>query len=304
MFKEVASIRFFKELKNEIKEDNVSSGAAALAFYMMLSIFPAMIAMLSFIPYLPIPNLEQAIMEFLREAMPPQAAEMFSGTINDVMGQQRGGLLTFGVLLAIWSASNGLYAIMQQLNYTYDVKDSRSFIKVRAIALFLTVAFGVLVIGAFCLVIFGGVLQNWINSNFQGLPWLAAMFAGLRWIIILAALLLAFAMTYYFGPNVEQDFKYITPGSVFGVLLLVLGGLAFRFYVENFANYSAVYGSIGAVIILLFWLYLTGWVVLLGSEINALVEHHSADGKDKGEKKMPEQKSSWREAGGTQPIAE
>lgn len=284
MMPKVSPKQFLKDLKSEIKEDNVATGAAALAFYLMLAIFPAMIALLSLIPYLPVANLEEAVMDFLRQAMPGEAAELFTGTVQSIVGDRRGGLLTFGLLFTIWSAASGLFAIMQQLNVTYDVRESRSFLELRGTAVMLTVLFGALLLGAFSLIVFGGVAQGWLADQLGWSAWLTGLFAALRWIIIAAALLLAFALTYYFGPDVEQEFRFITPGSVLGVVLLAAGAAAFTFYVANFANYSKVYGSLGAVIILLMWLYLTGWVILLGSEINALVEYYSAAGKRKGEK--------------------
>ncbi len=279
--------QFARDLKKEISEDNVSNGAAALAYYLMLAVFPAAIFGLSLIAYLPIPNLDQAIMDMLRQALPPESAQMFTGVVQDTVRQRRGGLLSFGVVLTLWAASNGLYAVMQQLNITYDVREGRPFWKARGTALLLTLAFAVLIIGAFGLIVFGGVIQRLLSSALGASALLLVAFAAFRWLIIAAALLLAFSLAYYFGPDVEQRFAFITPGSALGVVLLAVGSLAFRFYVSRFGNYSATYGSIGAVIILLLWLYLAGWVILLGSEINALTEHYRPGVKRKGEKREP-----------------
>lgn len=276
--------RFGKDLKQEITDDNVSNGAAALAYYLLLAIFPAAIFLLSLIAYLPIPNLQQAIMDALRQALPGQSADMFTGVVAQVVGQRRGGLLSIGLVLTFWAASNGLYAVMQQLNITYDVKEGRPFWKARGTALLLTLAFFVLVVGAFALVVFGGVIQEWLGSMIGMSQPLLIAFAVFRWVVIALALLLAFALVYYFGPDVEQKFIFISPGSVLGVVVLAFASLAFRFYVSRFSDYSATYGSLGAVIILMLWLYIAGWVILLGSEINALVEHYRPEGKGKGEK--------------------
>src|SRR5690242_8109016 len=115
--------RFFKDLWREIGDDNVSTGAAALAFYLVLALFPAAIFGLSLLPYLPIPHLEQAIMDLLRQLMPGGASQLFSDTVHRVIAQRRGGLLSFGFVFTLWSASSGMYAVMQQLNNTYDVKE-------------------------------------------------------------------------------------------------------------------------------------------------------------------------------------
>jgi membrane protein len=276
--------RFSMDLKNEIKDDNVSNGAAALAYYWMLAIFPAMIALLSLLPYLPIPNLQQSIMDLLGQLLPGDASKMFTGTVQEVVSQRKGGLLSVGLLLTIWAASSGMYAIMQQLNITYDVKEGRSFFKVRGTAIFLTFLVGALIVAGLSLVVFGGVIQDYIGSLIGQGSLLTTLFAVLRWVIIGLALTMAFAVTYYFGPDVEQKFKFISPGSLAGVGALIVASLGFRLYADHFGKFNATYGSIGAVIILMLWLNIAGYVILLGSEVNALVEHYNPQGKNKGEK--------------------
>ena len=131
----------------------------------------------------------------------------------------------------------------------------------------------------------GGIIQDWIGNRFGFTSPLLTFFAVFRWVVIVLALLLGFAIIYRYGPNIEQKFAFITPGSVFGVNLLIVASLGFSFYTSNFADYNATFGSIGAVIILMLWLYIVGLVILLGSEINVLLEHYSSEGKRKGEKK-------------------
>jgi membrane protein len=276
-----------KEIWSEIQDDNVFNGAAALAYYLMLAIFPMAIFLISLLPYLPIPNLQQAIMDLMHQILPQNAADLFQGVVENVTSQKRGGLLTFGLLFTIWSASSGMYAIMQQLNITYDVTEERPFWKVRGTAILLLLIFTILVVGAFALVILGGVIQDQLSGLLGESGILLAFFAVLRWIIIALFLVLGFACIYYFGPDVEQKFRFITPGSLIGVGLLVLASLGFRFYIQNFGNYSATYGSIGAVIILMLWLYIAGLVILIGSEINATAEQHSPESKARGQKRQP-----------------
>jgi membrane protein len=279
--------QFLKEFWQEIQDDNVFSGAAALAYYLLLAIFPAMIFLLSILPYLPIPNLQQAIMDLLRQAMPEQSASFFEGTLKDVTSQRQGGLLTFGFLFTLWSASSGLYAVMEQLNITYDVKEGRPFWKTRGTAVLLMIFFFILVVGALAMIIFGGKIQDLLAGILGRKEWLLIFFATLRWIIIAVLLLLDFALIYYFGPDVEQEFRFITPGSIVGVILLGLTSLGFRFYISHFSNYNATYGSLGAMIILMLWLYIAGLVILIGSEINALTEDYLPEGKQKGEMREP-----------------
>jgi membrane protein len=280
--------QFMWDLYHEINEDDVFNGAAALGFYLTLALFPALIVLMSIIPYLPIERVDEAIMDLLAEALPPEAAGMVEEVVAEVTREQRGGLLSFGLAATVWAASTGMYAIMQHLNITYDVKEARSFVRGRATALGLSLLFGVLVIGAFSLIVLGGIMQDWLGNQLGFSTALLTAFAAFRWIVIVLALLLGFAMIYWIGPNVEQKFKFITPGSAFGVSALIIASLGFAIYTRNFGEYDATYGSIGAVIILMMWLYIAGLVILVGSEINALIEHYSSHGKNKGEKKEGE----------------
>lgn len=285
MLEGVAAKDFFKKLGHRVSRHNDGNGAAALAYFLMLSIFPMAIALLSLLPYVPVAHLDQAIMNFLFQALPNIAATLFQGVVVDVVNRPHQGLLTFGLIAGLGSAASGLYAVMQQLNVTYGVSEGRPFYKVAFIAVMLMLAFLLLVLGAAVLIVVGGSLQDLLTANLGLAESVHVIFSGVRWVVIVLALLLGFALTYYFGPDVEQDFRFITPGSVFGTAVLVVASWTFREYVQHFADYSAAYGSLGAVIILMFWLYLSGWVLLLGSEINALIEHMSTEGKAKGEKR-------------------
>jgi membrane protein len=200
-----------------------------------------------------------------------------------VVGRRSGGLLSFGLLAGLWAASTGMYAIMQQLNVSYDVNETRGVVRARLIAIGLSLLFIALVIGGLSLTVLGGLFEGWLGNHFGLGNALLVTFAVFRWLVIIAGLLLAFALIYFLAPDVEQKFVFITPGSVIGVAVLVLASLAFAWYVQNFGNYSATYGSIGAVIVLMLWLYIAGLVILFGSEINALIEHHAPGGKEKGE---------------------
>ncbi|MES2964277.1 MAG: YihY/virulence factor BrkB family protein [Bdellovibrionota bacterium] len=283
-FGPVATRGFWKVLYKEISEDNVTTGAASLAYYLLLALFPLMIFMLSLLPYLPIEDLHAKVMGLFASAMPGDAAKAVEGTIAEVTQDKKGGLLSFGAVMTLWAASAGMYAIMQQLNITYDVTESRPFWKARGISILMTLMFIVLIVGAFAMIVFGDAIQVYVENALGIGGSLDIAFSVLRYALALVFMSLGFALLYYFGPDVKQDFKFVTPGSVIGVLVLVSASLGFNFYVERFGNYAATYGSLGAVIVLMLWLYITGLVILLGSEINALMEHYSPEGKVKGEK--------------------
>jgi membrane protein len=269
----VVTRQFGKELRARLKRDRITNGAAALAFYWMLALFPAAIFVLSLLPYLPVANLEQAIMDLLKQSMPGDAASMFEQTVRNVVTSRKAGLLSFGFVLSAWSASSGVHAVMQELNAVHEVEERRPFWKVRGTALLLTLGAIVLVLGSLALAVLGGVIQGWLARSLGSSAPLLFFFAALRWVIIGTALLLALALVYHFGPAVKEGpFRLVTPGSVVGTLTLALASLAFKLYVANFGSYDKTYGSLGAVIALLMWLFVTGLVLLVGAEVDVLAK--------------------------------
>ena len=270
-------IDFAKRLWHEVQEDQVFTGAAALAYFLLLAVFPGAIFVLSLLPYLPIPHMQQAIMDLLHQILPAQSAMLFGETVRNLVSERKGGLLTFGFVFTLWSASTGMYAIVQQLNVAYDVKERRPFWKVQGTALVLMLLFVLLVIGSLSLVIFGGLIQSWLASMIGWSRPLLIAFAMLRWVIIGSALLLGLAVIYRFGPDVNAKFRFISPGNVVAAILIALISLGVQFYVQEFGkNYNATYGSLGAVIILMLWLYLAGVAILAGGEINKLLSLDSS----------------------------
>jgi membrane protein len=257
-----------KSLWREVNDDQIANGAAALAFYMVLSLFPCAIFCLSVLPYLPIANLQQAIMDLVAQVLPDNAAEMLTSTVQSVVSRRSYGVLSFAFLFTLWSATSGLHGLMQQLNVVYEVEEERSFLRARGLALLLTGAFFLLVVGALALVIFGGIVQTYICNRLGWSDSILGLFAGLRWVIIISALHFAFSLIYYLGPNLEQPFVLITPGSSVATLFILGVSIAFKFYVNRFSDYDALYGSLGAVIVLMLWLFAAGWVILFGGELN------------------------------------
>jgi membrane protein len=170
------------------------------------------------------------------------------------------------------ASSSGMYAIMQQMNVAYDVEEHRGFLKARATALVLSVLFVVLVIGAFSLVVLGGVIQEWLGVRMGVSDALLYVFMVFRWAVIVLALLFAIALIYDKAPARKRRFVLLTWGSATATAGIIATSLAFRLYVANFGNYSATYGSIGAVIVLMLWFYLAGLVMLVGAEIDAINE--------------------------------
>ena len=240
----------------------------------MLAIFPAAIVLLSLMPSLSIPQLREAMFDLLHQVLPQQSAEFFEVTVRYVSSEGKSGLLTFGLVFALWSASSGVYAIMEQLDRIYGVTDRRPFWKARGTAVLLMAFFVLLAVSALSLAIFGGAVQSWAASIVGWSPALRLLFATVRWIILAAALLLALAMAYRFGPDADLRFRFISPGNVTAAILIVLASVGFRFYVAEFGNYGATYGNLAAVIILMLWMYMAGIALLVGCEINVIAHPH------------------------------
>lgn len=262
--------KFAKDLWREVQDNNVLDGAAVLGFFFVLAIFPAMIFVLSLLPSLSIPHLQEAILDLLHQVLPEQSANLFEVTIRYVSSSEHNGLLTFGLIFTLWSASSGVYAIMQQLNVICGVTERRPFWKVRGTAILLVLFFALLLILALSLAIFGGAVQSWMASIIGWSRPLRTFFATIRWIILAAALLLGLAVTYRFGPNLKGRFRYLSPGSVAAGILIALASIGFRFYVSEFGNYGATYGSLAAIIVLMLWTYMAGIALLVGWEINKI----------------------------------
>lgn len=204
-------------------DDNVVDGAAVLAFFFLLAVFPAALFVLSLLPSLKIPHLQQALVDLLRQILPEQSADLFEVTVRYVASEGKKGLLTFGLVFSLWSASSGVYAVMEQLNVVFGIKnDRRPFWKARGTAILLMLFYVLLGIASLSLVIFGGGIQSWLASLIGWSGSLRIFFAGLRWIILAAALLLALAVAYRFGPCVNTRFRFISPGNVAAAILIAL----------------------------------------------------------------------------------
>ncbi len=264
-------IEFAKGLWSEIEADDILNGGAVLAFFFVLAVFPAVIFILSLLPYLSVPHLQQAILDLLHQVLPAQSANLFESTVRFTPSRGREGLLTFGLIFTLWSGSSGVYAITEQLNAICDVKDPRPFLKARGIAILMTLFFALLTVGTLSLVIFGGAIQGWIASFIGWSQPLKIFFATLRWVILAAALLLALAVAYRFGPAGNARFRYISPGNVAAAVLIAVASMGFQFYVSRFGNYGATYGNLAAIIVLMLWMYMAGIALLLGYEVNKLL---------------------------------
>lgn len=242
--------------------------AAQQAYYYFLSLIPMLILLVSIVPYLNIdPNKALAFMD---NVLAPETAQLIKDNILTIISNESGGLLTFGIIGTIWSASSGMDAFIRAMNIAYDVEETRSFIKIRLISIFLTLGLILSIVVALVLPIFGQVIFDFVQSFIPVSEQFEVIITILRWGIA-GIVIIGFLMTLYLvAPNKRFPWKHVIPGAVFAALLWLVGSIAFSFYVSNFGNYTATYGSLGGVIVLMLWLFLTGLTFVLGGEINAV----------------------------------
>ncbi|PLR98765.1 YihY/virulence factor BrkB family protein [Bacillus sp. T33-2] len=257
-----------KKIISELKEDRATGLAAQQAYYYMLAIFPLLILLLAIVPYL---NIEpERAVRFINSVMPPETASVLRENVMNIISERNGGLLTFGIIGTIWSASNGMNAFMRAMNIAFDVEETRSFIKARLVSILMTIVLIFALIVALLLPVFGDVILDTVQKVIPIPAGMEILFRVLRWLVALMVMITVLAALYRIAPNKHYPLKHVIPGAVFATVVWQLISLGFSFYVSHFGNYSATYGSLGGVIVLMLWLFLTGLALVLGGEINAV----------------------------------
>jgi membrane protein len=279
-----------KRTYQEVLADNCLGLAAQLAYYFFLALFPALLFVFAIVSYLPIEGLLDSITSMLARVAPIEVLTLVQDQLVKIAQDENGGLLTIGMIGTIWSTSAGVTAIIDTLNQAYDIQESRPWWKVRLLSLGLTVALAVFIVVSFALVLVGPALAEKIAVWAH----LGAVFTWtwlvLQWPVVFCLVALGIALIYYYAPDAEQEWIWITPGSVLATVLWLLISLGFKAYVANFGSYNATYGAIGGVIVTMLWFYVSSLAILVGAELNAEIEHASPYGKDPGEKVAGEKK--------------
>ncbi|MCC8310466.1 YihY family inner membrane protein [Bacillus velezensis] len=260
---------FIKELFARFSLHEGQSKSAELAYFFLLSLFPLMIFMLTLTAYLPISA--EDVLGAVDQYAPDSAMSMVKSITEQTLNKRSGGLLSFGIIAVIWSASNGMNAIVRAFNHACEVEENRSFIIIRLTSIFLTIAMVVTILIALLLPVFGREI-GMLAADFIGASGLfLQVWSVVRWGISPLILLIVFTALYIFAPNKRLSLRFVLPGAVFAAAGWIIVSMLFSFYVGTFANYSATYGSIGGIIVLMIWFYLTGTLLILGGEINALL---------------------------------
>ena len=264
----------------EIYEGSLLMHAAALSFYFLLALFPLILFLITIIGFFSEAGTElrSELLLTLSRIVPYSASALIYTTVDEIGQNAGGGKLSFGILTALWIASSGMGAISESLNAMYGVKESRPWWKLRLAAIGLTVALSVLIISALLLILYGGELGESATDYFNQDRDFATFWFIAQIPVVLVFVLLTFAMIYYFAPNLyDQKWYWITPGSIIGIGLWLLVSFLFRIYLRHFDSYSATYGALGAVIVLMLWFYLSGVAILIGGKINAEIENAAAN---------------------------
>jgi membrane protein len=256
----------------DMQKGSITMRASSLAFNYLMAIFPAIIFLFTLIPYIPIENFQDEIFILLREVFPYNVFEATKSTIEDILQQQHSGLLSLGFALTLYYSTNGVIAMMTAFNNSYSSVETRSEWQKRLIALFLVVVLSTLVFIAVSLIIFGAtaisilVEYGWLKGSLT----VILIQIGV-WLIIFLLFFFAYSFLYYYGPCKRMKYRFISAGSTLATLLTIISSTGFAYFVNNFGQYNKLYGSIGTLIVVMLWLYITSLVLLIGFELNASI---------------------------------
>jgi len=257
-------------LAQQLRQSDLNLRASAISFSFFLALFPGLLFLFSLIAYIPVEGLDLAIRRTSQELLPPSAFELLYSTIEDIVGRQQGGLLSFGFLLAFYFATIGLTTLSQSFNVSLEVRESRGFIRHQFTVIGLTVLLTLSLLSALLLILLGDFLLGEMNR----LGWmpdglLPLMVNLLLWIVILLLVYVGIGLLYYFAPNAPKRHGFFALGSALATILFVGSSLGFSYYVQHFGNYNRIYGSLATLIVLMLWIYVNAWVILIGFELNS-----------------------------------
>ncbi len=270
-------------VKDEIAEDNLSMIAAGVAFYLFFAMVPALAAVVSIYGLVADPEQVQEQIQALSGMLPPEAATIIQEQLQQVAGAAPGALsagAAFSLLLTLWSVNKGTKALIEALNIVYDEHEQRGFIKLNLVSLALTLGILVFVVVTLALV---AVLPALIGM--LGLPDIVqALARWLRWPILAVVFMVVLAALYRYAPSRDAPkWRWVSPGAVAATVLWIIGSGLLSWYISNFGNYNETYGSLGAVMILMLWFWLSAFIILLGAEVNAEMEHQTERDTTRGE---------------------
>ena len=252
-------------------EGAITTRASSLAFNFFLAFFPAIIVLFTLIPYIPVDGFQETLMDILMNILPPSTNEITLETLDDIINNQRGGLLSLGFVLAIYFSTNGINSLIEAFNASYHISKTESILKQRFLSLIITFTLTIMLIITIALIIFGQFIINYlieyefINSNEK------ILFNLAKWFILISMLFLGISTIFNLGPSLKNKWRTFSPGAIFSTVFIIVTSLGFTYYIDNFGQYNKIYGSIGTLIIILLWIYFNAIILLTGFEINASI---------------------------------
>jgi len=265
--REIGSV--VKQVYNDVLANHTMAMAAGLSYYFVMSLFPLLILAAALVGYLPVPHLFGSLLAAMQRVIPADSMGLVRAVLRDVLSPHKGSFLTIGILGTIWTASTGFASLIEALNVSYDIPETRPFWKTRLLAIGLMVVIGgLMIIGAVTMFV-GPQFGTWIAAK-AGLSWIfAKIWPVLRWAISVAFIVLAIELIFYWAPNVKQRFLATLPGAALGVGFWLGASYALGVYFQHFAHFNKTYGTLGAAIALMEWLYWSWFFILLGAEVNS-----------------------------------
>ncbi|MCD4788517.1 MAG: YihY/virulence factor BrkB family protein [Bacteroidales bacterium] len=258
----------------------VTSRASSIAFSFFLAIFPMIIVFFTLIPFIPIENFQETLLNFIENITPASAQDIIRTTVTDIINRPRGGLLSFTFILALVFATNGFDSIVEAFNNTYHTIETRSWLKQRLISTLLFFIISLIIIISIVLITTGSVFLKFLfEKHILNSELSFYLLEIVKWIILIAMFFFTISFIYYLAPARASKFRFISAGSSLATLLTLIASLAFNYYVQNFSSYNALYGSIGTLLIILIWIYFNAIILLIGFELNASIQQ-ARRGKD------------------------
>ena len=256
-----------------LMEGAITTRASSLAFNFFLAFFPSIIVFFTLIPYIPIDGLQETLMELLAVVLPPSTNEITFQTLEDIISNPRGGLLSVGFILALYFSTNGINSLIEAFNSSYHIREIRPLIQQRILSLGLTLLLSIMLIIAIGLIIFGTVVVNYLVSSEIITTGAADLIIYGKWFVMLTMLFFGISILFHLGPALKSKWKLFTPGSIFATIFIIITSIGFNYYINHFSQYNKIYGSIGTLMIILLWMYFNSIILLTGFELNASISN-------------------------------
>jgi membrane protein len=268
----VPALELIKRTVKEVIDDDCLSIAAQLAYYFALALFPALLFIVALASYLPY-NVVGDVVTALAPIAPPEVLEIIRKQLESIVAGEAPSILTIGILGALWSSSGAMTSIVSALNKAYDIPETRPWWKVRLVAIALTIALVVFVLLSFTLIVAGPNAGRWLTGWLGLSDVFETVWRTVRWPLVFTLATTGIAIVFYYAPDADQDWIWVTPGSIVTTVFWIIFSMGFRLYVTRVGDYTATYGALAGAAILLLWLYFSGLALLIGGELNSEIEH-------------------------------